>query len=117
MNRDYTTGDFIEATVEMNFYNQNQSWHMDWIIKLPPSFDGGEPMRLRACIERNAYDFQSGINGYGFDPAHYRWQRLIHRPIDGASCYVASYVDKHPDKNLFVEDCCEMFSQLVRLLD
>jgi hypothetical protein len=100
-------------TISERFYNLNQSWYYERIVEI-------KGVKLKVHIRRNAYDNQSHLNGLVFDPAAMKWNKIVHRPIEGAKCESASYVQdlKHHtpslqvDKSLFIADADSIIEEL-----
>lgn len=82
----------IDETIQ----NNNQSWVYTRIVKL----DDGQKLRVR--IVRNAYDFQSSAFCDRWDGS--QWHTVNAMPIGNCACYKVSYIDKNPNKALFVQD-------------
>jgi len=83
-------------TIDTRFYNQDQSWWFERIVKL----DDGQ--KLKVVIRRNAYDFQSSAVCKRWDGN--KWHLVNSMPIKDCACKPVSYVDKSPNKALFEKD-------------
>jgi hypothetical protein len=95
--------------ISQQFYNSEQSWHFERIVK-------HGKLRMRVDIRRNAYDFQSWVRGYIFDPVHMKWNLLVDRPIEGAKCEQASYVRKVESIAPFQADAESVLKELNELV-
>ncbi len=92
-----------EFFISEQFYNLHQSWNYVWIGER-----GGNKLKIR----RNAYDIQSYLRGYVFDPIQKNWNLLVDHPIMAAACSVVTYVDRQPDIELFRRDSQGILEEL-----
>ena len=97
--------------ISQQFYKQNQSWHYENILDC----DG---KKLKVHIRRNAYDKQSYLHGYIFDPVASKWNLIVSRPIEGANCESVSYTDRKEvvNEGLFVEDSNSIIEELKEII-
>jgi hypothetical protein len=93
----------VGETISESFYDRNQTRCYDWVVQFGRN-------KFKVEIRRNAYDFQSYRRGYVFDST--KWNLVVDHPITGAACAVVSYVDRSPDKRLFVQDAQAMVKEL-----
>ena len=98
--------------ISERFYKSSQSWVYERII-------AAQAIRLRVLIRRNAYDIQSYVRGYALDSKESKWNLLVDRPIKGAACEEASYVDSEEkaDINRFKQDAKHVIDELIDILD
>ncbi len=76
-------------------------------------------VRLRVLIRRNAYNVQSYVRGYALGSKESKWNLLVDRPIKGAACEGASYVENEEkaDINSFKQDAKHVIDELIDILN
>jgi len=87
---------------------QQQSWFYRWVGKL-------DNKSVKVCIKRNAYDTQSYIEGYIMKNKE-EWSKIVWRPINDSAVKTVSYVQKDPDKNLFIEEKDSVLKEIYELI-
>lgn len=91
------------------FYNQDQSWHYEKIVRF------GNFSRLKVYIRRNAYDNQSFVKGYVLKDS--QWNLIVARPIETARCKETSYLGNSKGSIcLFREDAGDVLDLLIEIL-
>jgi len=98
------------VVVSSQFYKLSQSLHYDKIVIV-------SGLKMRVKIERNAYDDQSHIIGYVLDPVHYRWNALVHRPINQSGCKDANYASDNWQRfaDLFRSESDSVIKELIAI--
>lgn len=71
--------------INTEFFNSNQSWNYDRIVKVD------DDLKLRVQIRRNAYDKQSSATVSAWTTEK-GWAIVASRPITECQCAAASYV-------------------------
>lgn len=94
--------------ISEKFFNQNQSWNFERIIK-------ADSHKLKVTIRRNAYDNQSYANVERWSGT--RWEFVYNEPIELCLCKSESYVNENPFKNKFVKDAERLIEISMKIIN
>ena len=97
--------------LSIEFYLSDQSWHFVRIIATE-----NRVWKIRVWIERNAYDFQSSLTGDIWSRDSMEWNTVIRRPLKGAHCESASYVDENQSAAPFRNDSDLIIKQVLEVI-
>ena len=97
-------------TISKRFYNENQSWILNYTVGI------GDEHRLLVEIRRNAYDQQSYGRVSRWDGT--RWHRVVNVPISECQCRVVSYVQPEGKarEDLFVLDAYRLLEEAKKII-
>ena len=96
-------------TISERFYNEHQSWNYERIVKYGS-------LKLRVAIRSNAYNEQSYLRGFAFDPVHLQWNQLVNAPM--VKSWKTSYVDDEHKANIerFRVDAMKIFGEMLQII-
>lgn len=99
----------VSKTISERCHNKEQSWFYERIEKVDQS-------RLRVSIRRNAYDDQSYVRGYVFDPGNIKWNLIVDLPFQSAACKRVNYTDEYITIGDFAPDAENVLTELLAIL-
>ena len=104
--------------IDETFVNHNQSWIYTLFCTILNVHDtAGQFPKIRVTLTRNAYDQQSFANVEVFSKTEMKWNRVICEVYTkDFKSSVVSYVEKNPNKNLFVEDANMLLQKIFNII-
>ena len=93
--------------ISERFYNQNQSWYYDRIVK-------AGNLRIKIEIRRGNCDELSHMIGFVLDGL--KWERIVSKSIVGAECDSARYGNKNESIAAFRSDGLSVLGEMLMIL-